>query len=157
MLIQVLSDVDPIIRDCAVGALVNFWRTIIALGYTGSDEQTVEVLLQALNHDDPWVRRSAAIALGVIKQPADVIVPALVGKLDDEAWEGRKYSIGSLGRIGPPAKDAVPALIKVLEGPNRHLRFSATWALVQIGTPEALAAVQAAIEAFDDPWLEEFR
>jgi hypothetical protein len=28
---------------------------------------------------------------------------------------------------------------------------------MQIGTPEAVAAVQAAIEAFDDPWLEEFR
>ena len=96
MLIQVLSDVDPIIRDCAVGALVNFWRTIIALGYTGSDEQTVEVLLQALNHDDPWVRRSAAIALGVIKQPADVIVPALVGKLDDEAWEGGASTVSDL-------------------------------------------------------------
>ena len=133
------------------------WRAISALGHTGSDEQTVAVLLQALDHAEPWVREVAAIALGVIKKPADVIVPALVAKLNDESPGVCMESVHSLGKIGPPATDAVPALIKVLENSDRQLRKSTAWALMQIGTPEAVAAVQAAIEVFDDPWLEEFR
>ena len=134
-----------------------FSLAIQALGHTGSDPQTVEVLLKALDHAEPRGRISAARALGVIKTPADVIVPALVAKLTDESRGVRAVSVNSLGKIGPPAKDAVPALIKILENSDRQLRTSTAWALMQIGTPEAVAAVQAAIEAFDDPWLEEFR
>ena len=176
-LVQTLG--DPIIADVAMDTLIKigplakaallegiadnkdnipfFGRALMALGYTGSDEQTVEVLLQAFDHEDAGVRRNVAIALGALKEPPDVIVPALVGKLNDESLGVRDYSITSLGQIGPPAKDAVPALIKVLENSDRQLRYSAAWALMKIGTPEAVAAVQAAIEAFDDPWLEEFR
>ena len=178
-LVQTLGDPNPLTATAAMIALMTigppakeallegiadnkdnisfFERAIQALGHTGSDEQTVAVLLQALDHTEPLGRISGAIALGVIKTPADVIVPALVAKLNDEAHEVRYYTVTSLGKIGPPAKDAVPALIKVLERADRALRRSTAWALMQIGTPEAVAAVQAAIEAFDDPWLEEFR
>ena len=134
-----------------------FSLAIRALGHTGSDQQTVEVLLKALDHAERRGRISTAVALGVIKTPADVIVPALVARLNDESRGVRVVSVNSLGKIGPPAKDAVPALIKILENSDRQLRASTAWTLMEIGTPEAVEAVQAAIEAFDDPWLEEFR
>ena len=178
-LVQTLGDLDPIVATKAMIALMKigppakaallegiadnqdnisfFSLAISALGHTGSDPQTVEVLLKALNHAKSKVRFSAAHALAVIKTPPDVIVPALVGKFTDESPGVREASVLSLGKIGPPARDAVPDLIKVLERADRVLRRRTAWALMQIGTPEAVAAVQAAIEAFDDPWLEEFR
>ena len=178
-LVQTLGDPSSIVADVALSTLTKigppakvvllegiaankdnisfFWRAIIALGHTGSDQQTVEVLLQTLDHDAPSIRVVAARALGIIKEPVDVIVPALIGKLGDESMGVRAQSVYSLGKIGPPAKGAVPALIKVLNDSDRQLRRSTAWALMEIGTPEAVAAVQAAIEAFDDPWLEEFR
>lgn len=178
-LVQTLGDLNPIIADAAMETLIKigppakaallegiadnkdnisfFWRAIYALGHTGGDGQTVEVILQALDYDDAWVRACAAMALAVIKEPTDVIVPALVGQLNNKSLGVCSHCVVSLGQIGPPAKDAVPALIKVLNDSDRQLRRSTAWALMEIGTPEAVAAVQAAIEAFDDPWLEEFR
>ena len=178
-LVQTLGDLNPIVATKAMIALITigppakaallegiadnkdnisfFCLAIGALGHTGSDEQTVEVLLKALNHAKSKIRFRAAHALAVLKTPPDVIVPALVAKFNDESPGVREASVLSLGKIGPPARDAVPALIKVLERADRVLRRRTAWALMQIGTPEAVAAVQAAIEAFDDPWLEEFR
>ena len=47
-----------------------------------------------------------------------------------------------LGLIGEGAVDAVSALIPLLQDEHAGVRSNTAWALVQIGTPEALKAVE---------------
>ncbi|MGD9635726.1 MAG: HEAT repeat domain-containing protein, partial [Pirellulales bacterium] len=60
----------------------------------------------------------------------------------------------ALGRIGPAAKDAVPAIIDHLENcPDRTVPVAAAFALGMIGDPAGDAALKAAAEKSDRPFL----
>ena len=60
------------------------------------------------------------------------------------AWEleqiGSKLSDTEIDEIG--AVDAVPALIQALKDQNKYVRVFAVLALGEIGTPDALKAVE---------------
>jgi HEAT repeat protein len=81
-------------------------------------------------------------------------VPVLIkGVEEDEDFWIRKWSVSSLGEIGPMAKDAVPVLMKVLvEEESVLLRETAAMSLGKMG-PIAADAVPLLIEILkEDEW-----
>jgi HEAT repeat protein len=68
-------------------------------------------LVKALHDKDPFVRRCAAAALGEATTEFDIIVPALLDSLRDEAPDVREHATYALVKIGSPA---VPSLVKAL-------------------------------------------
>ena len=84
------------------------------------------------------VRRSAVEALGLIKEPANVTIPALEDSLRDADGQVRFTAAQSFQRLGTKAVAAVPALQAALRDENRYVRASAVDALRRVGTNEAL-------------------
>ena len=80
------------------------WATI------GPESKTaVPALIKSLNDSVPYVRESAAEALGKVGPEARTAVPALIKLLGDEKGDVRYWATQSLGAIEPEAKTAVPA------------------------------------------------
>ncbi len=112
------------------------------LGITLS-EQAIPALLQALNHEDSDVRRSAADALGKIGNEA--AVEALLQALNHEDSDVRRSAAYALGKIRNEA--AVEALLQALNDEDSDVRRSAAYALGKIGNE---AAVEALLQALND-------
>jgi HEAT repeat protein len=123
-LIKELQDEDLSVRSSAAEAL----------GDIGKDaKDAVPVLVQTLRDQYGSVRTSAANALGKIGEGGIDVVPALIPLLKDQEW------------IGENAKDVVPALVLLLRGQRTDIFVNATWALVKIGTPEALKGARSTV------------
>ncbi len=99
---------------------------------------SVGYLLKALHHTNVRVRRSAAIALGEIKE--EVAVPGLLEALYDTDELVRDCAISALGTIGVPS---VPGLLKVLIDHNCHekVRAEVALALGLVGGFEAVCGL----------------
>jgi len=70
-------------------------------------------------------------------------VPALIQALKDQDVGVRRSVADALGQIGSGAKDAVPGLIQaLLQDEDKSVRVAVVWTLGQLGTPEALKAVE---------------
>ena len=89
----------------------------------------VNPLINALNHEDSYVRRSAADALGKIG--SELAVNALINALNDENSDVRRSAADALGKIG--SELAVDALINALNDEDSYVRDSAKKALELIG------------------------
>ncbi len=110
-----------------------------ALGELGrSDLDGVEEVAQAVIDPSVQVRRAAVEALGLLKEPKEVTLPALVDGLTDADGQVRFTAALSLQRLGASAATAVPALQAALRDENRYVRASAVDALCRVGTTEAL-------------------
>ena len=72
-------------------------------------------------------------------------VERLIKELQDEDLSVRSSAAEALGDIGKEAKDAVPALVLLLQGQRTDVFVNATWALVKIGTPEALKGARSTV------------
>jgi HEAT repeat protein len=127
LLIDALRDDNAEVRGFAAGAL----------GECG-DARAVEPLINALHDDSEWVRGIAASALGECGD-ARAVVP-LLNTLCDYDKTVRFCAADALGRLGDAR--AVEPLIAALRGDDERV-WDAASALEKIGTPEALAAVQA--------------
>jgi HEAT repeat protein len=93
------------------------------------------------------VRASVARALVQIGTPDAIkavkdTVSVLIQALQNQDGIVRADAAYVLGAIGESAKDAVPALIQVWQDEGMDVRINAAEALMQIGTPEALKAVE---------------
>lgn len=110
-----------------------------ALGESGQDDRDVTAaLVRTVTDESVLVRRTGVEAIGLLKEPADVSVPALIEGLADKDRQVRFTAALSLQRIGPHAAEAVPALQMALGDENRYVRANAVDALRRIGTAEAL-------------------
>ena len=67
-------------------------------------------------------------------------VERLIKLLQDLNGDVRKNAASTLGSIGEGAINAVPALVQALK--DQDVRRNAATALIRIGTPEALKAVE---------------
>jgi HEAT repeat protein len=101
-----------------------------ALGKMGSE--AIPALAKALQHEQYFVRRIAARALG--ERGGARAVPALTKALRDEDRNVRQITAEALGKIGPDAKEAIPALTRALQDEHYHVRTNATRALWIIRT-----------------------
>jgi HEAT repeat protein len=100
------------------------------LGELGSlARPSVDDLLRALNSEDPYLEREAAIALGKVTVGTPDAVPALIEKLqqggDDAGW----FAAESLGKIGEPAMVSIPALEVAAQSTDKVMASSARKAL----------------------------
>ncbi len=97
-----LRDGDPIVRINATHALGRIHTAeAAALGAA------------LLGHEDPWLRRTAAVVLADAEAVA--AVPALAAALADADRLVREAAADALRRIGPPAAAALPALEAALD------------------------------------------
>jgi hypothetical protein len=106
-----------------------------ALAEIGPPAQAAAGLLTRLLSDD-LLRCHAALALGKIKPS-----PSPVAILTASLRAGNECAIDALGDLGPAAKSAVPLLAGFLKNRAFEHKPRVAAALVAIGTPGTLAAV----------------
>ena len=108
-------------------------------------ETAIRELVKALEHEDSFVRRSAAEALGKIGSEA--VIPELVKALEDEDSDVRWRVAYALGNIGSEA--VIPELVKALEHEDSFVPRSAADALGDIGSEAATLELVKALEHED--------
>lgn len=124
----------------------------LALSFMGS--AAVPPLLEAINSDDPIVRREALRALGKLRERASidpkVVVPLLLRAIDDPDAAVRNVAVTYLGIVRDDPVPEVAGLIKALADENAEVRQAAAAALAEYG---ALAekAIPALKKATSDP------
>ena len=126
-------------------------------------------LMTLLKHEDPAIRRRAALAAGRVGDP--LAVRGLIERLRDPAVEVRRAAAFSLGLMGGP--EGVPSLLALLADDDPATRGRAAEALGRIGAAEAGPAIAGAFRRAlaqsgatplrirgddpgraDDPWVE---
>ncbi|GAB4336711.1 MAG: hypothetical protein Kow0099_09790 [Candidatus Abyssubacteria bacterium] len=114
---------------------------IHAMGY-----QTIPVLLEALNNDDPRTRAFAANAL----QHSDnlYVIPHLQARLSDSNATVRRAALGALGTM--QAVEALPAVILVLDDKDNFTRCQAALVLGSLGQEAAVAPLTETLR--NDPY-----
>lgn len=139
--------------ECAVeGSRRN---SAYGLGLAG--DAAVPTLCQALENQDPRVRRLAAFALGETRSPLPTAERALAAHLadtDDFARCNVAYALGNLGRCHALSADTIDAMLQRLDAqvepantgngpPHRStVRESLAWALLQLARNDGLDAQQ---------------
>lgn len=115
-----------------------------ALGQIG-DVQAIDPLVQALQDEEPSVRRIVAEALGKIGD-AQAVEPLVRVLADGSCWVRRKAAV-ALGCIGDPR--AVEPLMDALADQDRSVQQGIVLALGQLGQPLASAALLPLLECDD--------
>jgi HEAT repeat protein len=91
-------------------------------------------ITEALTHESPAVRLSAARAVWQVDRKAPIATDTVLAIVEDPASpvELRRQAIDTLADIGPAARKASPALTKLLADPTTYVRIKAARALWQI-------------------------
>lgn len=130
-LIEALSDEDWQIRLQVPDILVSCGKRIEGL------------LLEALKHDDKWVKMGAAQVLG--RFGSDKALFPLMSLLEDQERMVRDEAAVALSRIN--SLRAVGPLLNLLKHNASRVREEAAWVLGEMKSPEA---VQSLIHVMDD-------
>ena len=139
-----LSAVGPAAREVLVEAMGHESEAArmhgaFALGELGlADEESASAVAKAVQDPEVVVRRSAVEALGLIKEPVEVVLPALEEGLTDDDDQARFTAALSLQRLGAKAEPATPAMQAALRDENRYVRANSVDALRRVGSNEAL-------------------
>lgn len=90
-----------------------------------------------LGHEDPYVRRNAAMVLGSFFD--DASKPALLKMLasDDVGSGGAAFALGEMN-----VAEAVEPIARLLDNPDPRTRFWAAYALFEINRKEAMPALE---------------
>ena len=102
--------------------------------------EVIPYLYPMLGHVDPYVRRNAAMMLGFFmdKRAQPVFLEML--KADDVGSSGAAFALGQLGD-----EAAIAPITQLLKSPEARSRFSAAYALFEIGSKTSLPALEAAL------------
>jgi HEAT repeat protein len=114
-------------------------RRIIVAALTGTlpdeyREDSVTILIQALNAPDEDIRALAVVGLGELGAAPSTILPAMTGAMHDCCEQVRRRAIRSLGDLGAPALPSLPHLVAALRDPSLCVRMEAMAALGRFGT-----------------------
>ncbi|CAG7650011.1 conserved virulence factor C family protein [Paenibacillus allorhizosphaerae] len=118
-----------------------------ALQQIKPSDETLPLLLKALDDEQSTVRRLAAVYIGDLKDPA--VLPYLYRALRDSSASVRRTAGDTLSDLGDPA--AQEAMIGALSDSNKLVRWRAARFLYEVGDAQALPALRA---AQDDPEFE---
>jgi len=115
-----------------------------ALNVLGSlatwDSGVSKILTQALRDTDLRIRGDAADQFFHASQAdADLLVPQLVGWLNDKNPDTRMAALQALGNLGPKAKGAITEIAAMLEHSDTDIRTEAIGVLGRIGPPAKIA------------------
>jgi len=111
---------------------------------------TVPVLIKALKHREPFVRRIAAHALASFGDAAKAAVPAVRLATRDPDASVRIFTASALWTLAHDVA-AVPVLIEVLEDTDPGNRLLAVEAIGKIGPPAQAAIPSLVRRLSDDP------
>lgn len=106
-------------------------------------EAALDSLEKLLADGDPWVRASAAAALGQIGTRTGSLVKAL----SDPSAAAREAAASALGRMGAPG---LPALSDALDAKDPALRALAVTGLAQSPEPRAVKILERALKDPDE-------
>jgi hypothetical protein len=123
----------------ANGRRVNAAQSIGGLG--PGAQSAIPALVQALKGKDAVVHGAAIEALGKIHSDPQVVIPLLIGYLEDENLNDEAAL--ALGDYGSLAKAAVPKIIPLLHARDKDARRAATEALKQIDPEAYLSATKS--------------
>jgi HEAT repeat protein len=91
-------------------------------------------LIEALGDDESDVRHSSALTLAWIGTDA---MPELIETLRHASDPRRRVSAAWIvSFLGPSGRDALPALHEALEDPDKDLRYTARYAIAEIGSTD---------------------
>jgi HEAT repeat protein len=145
-----LGSPDTRVRVQAADALAGPWEAQSGATAGADREVARQALCRALRDQRHEVRASAAIALGLLGDPASV--PELIDKLVDGNPAARQSAAIALGQLGDPA--AVAPLLEQLQVGPADLRFQAARSLAEIAPAAAFEPLCAAL-ADKDPEVRE--
>lgn len=102
-------------------------------------------LVEALDHRQASTRRSAALALAIVRPIPSTAVGSLALRLEDEEGGVRMAAALALGELGAAAERAVPDLAAALTAPQQPdpIRKEAAEALAKVGSKGESTLVQA--------------
>jgi HEAT repeat protein len=114
----------------------------------------VTPLREALQSDNPIVRREALRAMGKLRERASIdpqiVIPVLLQSLDDTDASVRNVAVTYLGIVRDSPEKEVAGLIKALSDESSDVRQAAAVALAEYGTL-AEPAIPALKKAATDP------
>jgi len=120
-------------------------RALESLGYS-EREAVAERIQDAYEYGDEEWQASALFAMG---RSADDRWGALVlERLDDQNPDLAKEAAKAAGEL--ELNEAIPTLMELLHDEEAEVRFTAAWALSQIGGSEASAALEDLLERSED-------
>lgn len=133
-----IEDTDGDVRHAAIRAL----------GFRSPPEAR-DVLLKALEDEDPRIRAAAVSRLGQWAKESPQVVEALIGALGDDSSRVRSDAAEEIRDAGKAAAAAVPALVRLLD--DEDVREEAAEALGEIGVadPDAMRKLEGFLAAPD--------
>jgi len=124
----------------------------LALSFMGAP--AVTPLREALQSENPVVRREALRAMGKLRERASIdpqiVIPVLLQSLDDTDPSVRNAAVTYLGIVRDSPEKEVTGLIKALSDESSDVRQAAAVALAEYGTL-AEPAIPALKKAVSDP------
>ena len=145
--VEALPDVTAALRERDFAP-----EAALALSFMGS--AAVPGLQDAINHDEPIVRREALRAMGKLRERASIdpqiVVPLLLQAIEDPDPTVRNVAVTYLGIVRDSPATEVPGLIKALRDESSDVRQAAAAALAEYGTL-AEPAIPALKKAANDP------
>jgi HEAT repeat protein len=123
-----------------------------AISLAGMGTAGLPPLLAALTNQNSSIRAAAAEALRWERSDVNLVIPALVARLNhenDQEMHVHLRILDTLGRLHAEPGLAVPALMKDFSGNDPWLRSQILWTIGQFGT-NAKAAVPMLVEALSD-------
>ena len=154
-LVRLMRDDRGLVRHLAAGAL----RKIGPV-----DREIVSGFLPGLQSPDARRRERAVEALGLLRAPHEIAIPALIRAMDDADALVRLAAALAAGRIlppwqvepGPGLQKLLPALVGATKDPDPNVRRRAATSLGERGAA-ARAAVPALVELLEKEeltWLQ---
>jgi HEAT repeat protein len=136
-LVQLAGHTNDEVRFQAIGGLLMAWpregtNSLIDQMVRAKMDRAVQMMLAHLHDPALKVRRQAIWSLGGAADSPTVVVPALIGILNDTNDPLRLDAMGCLGYFKTNAGSALPYLLDALHDPNRVVREAATNVVRQI-------------------------
>jgi len=131
---QLFAAASRLVRTGNAPSLIDMLKTLSLM----ADNRSVPVIVQAMNHLDAQVRRTAVTALADL--PGDKSRSALAGAASHWDPETRRFAIREIARA--KVTEAIPALVRILLDinifeRNHELKKEAIKCLESLGSPEA--------------------
>ena len=117
---------------------------------TDGKKQVVTQLIPALEQEDAFVRKWAAISLALVGPAAQEAIPALLQEVSDRQKDAGQAARVALSEIGAPDAQQLPSLLRTLQNPRETVLCEAAISIGKMG-PAAEQAVPVLIDFIRQP------
>jgi HEAT repeat protein len=117
---------------------------------TGDPERGMPEIVNALEHEDPVIRKTAAEKIAMFGVSAHPVLPKLLRCMEDPDSAVRAVAVISLGRLQAPPDRVVTEVVPCLGDHDAEVRYAAAVVLAGYGA-DAKSAIPALKERLQDP------